>query len=85
MWTHDLREALRLFKREPGPCRDGSPCVRRGRLFDARDSKALAAVIVSEAVATRFFAGEDPVGHRVSLGDTTARSSASSATSAGRR
>ena len=46
--------------------------LRRGRLFDARDIKGPAAVIVSEAVATRFFAGEDPVGHRVSLGDTTA-------------
>jgi putative ABC transport system permease protein len=29
-------------------------------------------VIVSEAVTARFFAGEDPIGRRISLGDTTA-------------
>jgi putative ABC transport system permease protein len=46
--------------------------LRRGRLFDARDIKGPAAVIVSEAVAARHFAGEDPLGRRVSLGDTTA-------------
>ena len=46
--------------------------LRAGRLFDARDARGPAAVIISEAVATRFFAGDDPVGHRISLGDVTA-------------
>ena len=46
--------------------------LRRGRLFDARDVKGPATVIVSEAVVARYFAGEEPVGRRVSLGDTTA-------------
>jgi predicted permease len=43
-----------------------------GRLFDARDATGAAVVIISEAVAARFFAGEDPVGRRIRLGDDTA-------------
>jgi putative ABC transport system permease protein len=46
--------------------------LRAGRLFDDRDAKGPAAVVISEATAARFFAGEDPVGRRISLGDTTA-------------
>ncbi|MGE5813260.1 MAG: ABC transporter permease [Acidobacteriota bacterium] len=43
--------------------------LRAGRLFDARDATGAPVVIISEAVAARFFAGENPLGHRVDLGD----------------
>jgi putative ABC transport system permease protein len=43
--------------------------LRAGRLFQPGDATGPPVVIVSEAVAARFFAGEDPVGHRISLGD----------------
>jgi predicted permease len=43
--------------------------LRRGRLFHASDATGPAVVIISEAVAARFFAGEDPLGHRINLGD----------------
>jgi putative ABC transport system permease protein len=46
--------------------------LRAGRLFEARDATGPPVVIVSEAVATRFFPGETPVGRRVSLGDMEA-------------
>jgi putative ABC transport system permease protein len=46
--------------------------LRAGRLFDARDATGAPVVIISEAVAVRFFAGEQPVGRRISLGDMTA-------------
>jgi putative ABC transport system permease protein len=43
--------------------------LRAGRLFEPRGATGPAVVIVSEAVATRFFPGENPLGHRVDLGD----------------
>jgi putative ABC transport system permease protein len=47
--------------------------LRAGRLFDARDvPKGPPVVIVSDALAQRHFAGEDPIGKRVSLGEATA-------------
>ncbi len=46
--------------------------LRRGRLFEARDATGAPVVIISEAVATRFFAGEEAVGRRISLGDVEA-------------
>ena len=46
--------------------------LRAGRLFDAHDATGAPVVIVSEAVAERFFPGEQPLGHRVSLGDMQA-------------
>jgi predicted permease len=46
--------------------------LRTGRLFAARDATGPPVVIISEAVAARFFAGEDPIGHRINLGDMTA-------------
>jgi putative ABC transport system permease protein len=46
--------------------------LRAGRLFEARDATGPPVVIISEAVAARFFAGEEPVGRRISLGDATA-------------
>ena len=46
--------------------------LRTGRLFAARDATGPPVVIISEAVAARFFAGEDPIGRRISLGDMTA-------------
>jgi putative ABC transport system permease protein len=46
--------------------------LRAGRLFDARDATGAPVVIISEAVAARFFAGEEPVGRRLSLGDMEA-------------
>jgi len=43
--------------------------LRRGRPFDARDgADAPRVVIISEAMARRFFPGEDPLGKRIWLG-----------------
>jgi predicted permease len=43
--------------------------VRRGRGFTADDGgDGRAAVVVSESVARRFFAGEDPIGKRIYMG-----------------
>ena len=47
--------------------------LRAGRLFDQRDRPSSPpVVIVSEGLATRFFPGENAVGHRVKLGPTEA-------------
>ena len=47
--------------------------LRAGRLFEARDTQdSPPVVIVSDALATRHFPGEDPVGKRLRLGDGTA-------------
>jgi putative ABC transport system permease protein len=46
--------------------------LRKGRLFEAHDATGAPVVIISEAVAARFFAGEEPVGRRISLGDVEA-------------
>ncbi|MGE0360313.1 MAG: ABC transporter permease [Vicinamibacterales bacterium] len=47
--------------------------LKAGRLFDARDTPdSPPVVIVSDALAAQFFAGEDPVGRRLVLGDATA-------------
>jgi putative ABC transport system permease protein len=46
--------------------------LRAGRLFEARDATGPAVVIISEAAATRHFPGEQPLGHRISLGDMEA-------------
>ena len=47
--------------------------LRDGRYFGPEDGpKAPAVVIISEAVAERFFKGERAVGHRVRLGDAQA-------------
>jgi predicted permease len=47
--------------------------LREGRLFDARDTlDRPPVVIVSDALATQYFPGENPVGKRISLGDGTA-------------
>ena len=47
--------------------------LRAGRLFDARDvPKGAPVVIISDALAQRFFPGEDPVGKRVRQGNGTA-------------
>jgi putative ABC transport system permease protein len=43
--------------------------LRSGRLFEPGDATGPPVVIISEAVATRFFAGENPIGQRISLGD----------------
>ena len=44
--------------------------LRAGRLFDARDRPGGApVVIISDAIRDRFFAGEDPVGRKIHLGD----------------
>jgi predicted permease len=42
--------------------------LRRGRAFDAHDGENSQVVIISEALAKRYFAGEDPVGQRLLLG-----------------
>ena len=48
--------------------------LRRGRPFDARDgADAPRVAIISEAMARRFFPGEDPVGKRIELGRPNAR------------
>jgi predicted permease len=47
--------------------------LREGRLFDARDTiDRPPVVIVSDAIAGRFFPGENPVGKQIRLGDGTA-------------
>jgi len=46
--------------------------LKSGRIFEPHDGTGPAVVIVSEAVATRFFPGESPVGHRLNLGDMEA-------------
>ena len=46
--------------------------LRAGRLFGPRDATGDPVVIISEAVAARFFAGEQPIGHRIDLGDMEA-------------
>ena len=43
--------------------------LRRGRLFDSRDTEhSPAVVIISETVARRFWPDQDPIGHRISVG-----------------
>jgi predicted permease len=47
--------------------------LRAGRLFDARDRPdTQPVVIISEALAAQYFAGENPVGQRVRLGQDQA-------------
>lgn len=46
--------------------------LRAGRLFEPRDATGAPVVIISEAAAARFFAGEAPVGRRISLGSMEA-------------
>ena len=47
--------------------------LRAGRLFDARDRPdTQSVVIVSEGLAAQYFAGENPVGKRVKLGNDLA-------------
>ena len=46
--------------------------LRAGRLFTAHDATGPPVVIVSQAVADRFFAGEQPLGRRINLGDIEA-------------
>jgi putative ABC transport system permease protein len=43
--------------------------VKRGRVFTSADGEASNAVVISEALAKRYFAGEDPVGQRLLLGN----------------
>ncbi|HEY1336613.1 MAG TPA: ABC transporter permease, partial [Bryobacteraceae bacterium] len=43
--------------------------VKRGRVFDTRDHESAApAAVISETLARRYFAGQDPVGRRLLLG-----------------
>lgn len=42
--------------------------VRRGRVFGDQDGPASQIVVISEALARRHFAGQDPVGQRLLLG-----------------
>jgi putative ABC transport system permease protein len=46
--------------------------LRAGRLFAAHDATGPPVVIISEGVVDRFFAGEQPLGRRISLGDLQA-------------
>ena len=46
--------------------------LRAGRLFDAHDATGAPVVILSQAVADRFFAGEQALGHRLDMGDVQA-------------
>ena len=45
--------------------------LKAGRLFDDHDwSAKLTPVIISESIAGRFFAGEDPIGHKLRGGES---------------
>jgi putative ABC transport system permease protein len=45
--------------------------LRRGRTFTARDdAHAPGAVVINEAMARRYFAGQDPIGRRMTLTDS---------------
>jgi putative ABC transport system permease protein len=45
--------------------------LRRGRTFTARDdAHAPGAVVISEAMARRYFAGQDPVGKHITITDS---------------
>jgi putative ABC transport system permease protein len=46
--------------------------LRAGRLFEPRDAKGAAVVIISQAAADRCFPGEQALGHRVNMGDVEA-------------
>ena len=46
--------------------------LRAGRLFEPADATGPPVVIISQAVADRYFAGEQPLGHRLNLGDMDA-------------
>jgi hypothetical protein len=46
--------------------------LRSGRLFEPRDATGPAVVLISQAAADRYFAGETAVGHRLNLGDVQA-------------
>ncbi len=47
--------------------------LRAGRLFDDRDTpQSRPVVVISDAIALKYFPGEDPVGKRVTLGDGVA-------------
>ncbi len=46
--------------------------LRNGRLFEPRDATGPTVVIISQAAADRHFPGEQPLGHRVNLGDMEA-------------
>ncbi|MEO5821225.1 MAG: ABC transporter permease [Vicinamibacteraceae bacterium] len=43
--------------------------LRKGRLFETGDAAGPPVVIISEAVAARHFPGEEPLGHRLDMGD----------------
>jgi predicted permease len=43
--------------------------LRRGRMFDARDRRGtLPVAVINEAAARRIWPGEDPIGHRITVG-----------------
>jgi hypothetical protein len=42
--------------------------LKRGRVFQAQDGEAAGVVVISEALARRYFPDEDPVGKHVLLG-----------------
>ncbi len=43
--------------------------VRRGRVFEARDRRGtLLVAIINDAAARRFWPGENPIGHRITVG-----------------
>jgi predicted permease len=46
--------------------------LRKGRLFEPGDATGDPVVIISEAAAARHFPGEEPLGHRIDLGDMKA-------------
>jgi putative ABC transport system permease protein len=64
---HELSQSVEVLQAGPGYFHTLGMPILRGRELDGRDGEgAPAVVVVNEALATRFWAERDPVGHRLS-------------------
>lgn len=65
--SQDMFGVLR-YAVSPGYCEAMRIPLIRGRLFNDQDAAGPAVALVSESLARREFAGQDPLGHRMHLG-----------------